>query len=277
MMPNRLHQLLETLLLPETIQSMKQAHPEFFNVDYSSMPEQLRIQAGDSIGLNPSDAVCCIQIARGIYREREYRTPPNLEAAIRLLSEAETIFPPSDQDVKAYASGPGSAAAYWAAIQFHRGEVLWYRAFIDPEKTSAIIEQALASYHRALAVYSFDTWPDEWAHTLQSIAMNFVDRIEGTRGDNLARAITCMEESLRVYTRESHPQEWANTMINLGSIHAQLPGGRHRRESGKRNLLSQTGSYYSHTGDKSCHMGHAPAEPWYCLPAPHPGKSRREH
>ncbi|MCD4655699.1 CHAT domain-containing protein, partial [bacterium] len=102
--------------------------------------------------------------------------------------------------------------------------VIWYRAFENPERTSEMIELALASYYQALRVYTMLDNPEEWAHTMQSISLAMIDRVKGSRFENLTEAIRYSKKSMKVYSEEANPSGWANTMINLGSIYAQLPG-----------------------------------------------------
>lgn len=201
--------LVRDLITPETICAMAEEHPEWFGCDSSgAMTQAMRV----------------LDIVREIYSDRRFRNPGNLNGALHLLEYAGSVFSDRRNRDSGKAFEQPDPSSCWAATQFHRGEVLWYSAFVHPDKTGIYIEDALASYERALTVYTPETHPAEWAYTQQSVAMNYIDRTEGDRAGNLSKAITCLEDSLRVYTRDDYPVEWANTMINLGSVYAQIPG-----------------------------------------------------
>lgn len=153
-----------------------------------------------------------VAVAMALYRERSLRNPKSLAVAAELLDRAESAV--NDQTDR----------VNWAVIQFHRGEVTWYRAFLDPKQTGALIEDAIRSYQKALTVYTMTEHPREWAHTLESLSLMYIDRVEGSRRDNLAAAIGHMQDCIRVYTEKTYPDLWANIMINLGSAYAQIPG-----------------------------------------------------
>jgi CHAT domain-containing protein len=211
---NSLSVFLQKNLTPESWDQLRKRHPGLISELESSSETSGTDLIADSNGsavipdLSPDEVVTAIAVVQDLYRERSLRNLQTMAVAAQLLDCAEKTVLERSQ---------------WAEIQFHRGEVTWYRAFEHPDRTEAMIESAIESYHRALTVYTIDDYPYEWAHMLESLSLMYIDRISGNRAQNLATAIHHMNESTRVYTEETYPEQWANMMINLGSVYAQLP------------------------------------------------------
>ena len=77
------------------------------------------------------------------------------------------------------------------------------------------LEWAISCYQNALKVYTFKSFPQDWAGTQHNLAVAYGKRIEGERAENLERAIACFKDALKVRTLEASPQDWAKTQHNL--------------------------------------------------------------
>ncbi len=77
-------------------------------------------------------------------------------------------------------------------------------------------EEAETIYQQVLNVYSEQNFSQKWAKIQNSLGNVYLDKNQGSKADNLERAISCFNSALEVYTRESFPSEWAMTQNNLG-------------------------------------------------------------
>jgi len=90
------------------------------------------------------------------------------------------------------------------------------------------IEQAVASYRRALRVYTADAFAADRAGALNNLATALRARLLGDRERNEDEAVDVLREALDVYTREADPYSWAGTISNLGTAYFE-------RQTGDRN------------------------------------------
>ena len=77
-------------------------------------------------------------------------------------------------------------------------------------------EEAETIYQQVLNVYSEQNFSQKWAKIQNSLGNVYLDKNQGSKADNLERAISCFNSALEVYTRDSFPSEWAMTQNNLG-------------------------------------------------------------
>ncbi|MFM6078521.1 MAG: DUF3110 domain-containing protein, partial [Dolichospermum sp.] len=63
---------------------------------------------------------------------------------------------------------------------------------------SANKEIAIAGYEIALTIFTFDTFPQDWAMTQNNLGEVYRNRIRGDKADNLETASTCYREALKV-------------------------------------------------------------------------------
>ncbi|MEZ2276653.1 MAG: CHAT domain-containing protein, partial [Microcoleus sp.] len=69
--------------------------------------------------------------------------------------------------------------------------------------------------------------PEKWAMTQNNLANAYLYRINGSRADNLERAIAFYEAALTVYTLEDFPENWATTQYNLANAYSdRIKGSR---------------------------------------------------
>ena len=87
------------------------------------------------------------------------------------------------------------------------------------------LEKAIAAYEAALAVFTREALPHDWANTQNNLAIAYAERIRGERADNLEKAIVAYEAALTVRTREALPREWAVTQNNLAISYADRVRG----------------------------------------------------
>lgn len=111
----------------------------------------------------------------------------------------------------------------WAAIQNNLAIAYSDRTHGTPEQHQAQraedLEQAITHYHKALEIYTEDTYPNDWAMTQNNLALVYRDRQRGNAAQNLERAIACHQDALRVYTPTAMPQAYGITQINLGQVY----------------------------------------------------------
>ena len=81
-------------------------------------------------------------------------------------------------------------------------------------------QAALAAYNSALAVYTKEIAPRDWAATKNNIGIALLDLAERSEGSqamaNLQEAVTAYRSALQVRTLEQLPQDWAATQNNIG-------------------------------------------------------------
>ncbi|MGB7710775.1 MAG: bestrophin family ion channel [Microcoleus sp.] len=98
------------------------------------------------------------------------------------------------------------------------------------------IEIAITGYQIVLS----DRQPgsEKFAQTQYNLANAYSDRINGSRADNLERAIGFYEAALTVYTLEDFPEDWAMTQNGLANAYSNRING-----SRADNLQSAIGFY----------------------------------
>ncbi|HIK09349.1 MAG TPA: tetratricopeptide repeat protein [Oscillatoriaceae cyanobacterium M33_DOE_052] len=109
----------------------------------------------------------------------------------------------------------------WAMTQNNLANAYLYR--IRGER-AANLEQAIECSQAALLVYTREAYPEQWAReqwarTLNNLAIAYNNRIRGERAANLEQAIECYQAALQVYTREAYPEDWAMTQNNLATAY----------------------------------------------------------
>jgi CHAT domain-containing protein/tetratricopeptide (TPR) repeat protein len=89
------------------------------------------------------------------------------------------------------------------------------------------LERAIAAFTRAAAVFTRETYPEEWTGVQEQLGLAYQSRIRGDRADNLDKAIAYYEATLAVRTREAFPAAWAFTQNNLGAVYwSRIRGDR---------------------------------------------------
>lgn len=79
------------------------------------------------------------------------------------------------------------------------------------------IEQAIACYNRALAVHTWEQYPQDWAACHNNLGDIYPNRLVGDKADNIETAIEHLEQALSVYTLAANPNRWAMLQNNLGN------------------------------------------------------------
>ena len=85
------------------------------------------------------------------------------------------------------------------------------------------IEIAITGYQIVLS--NREQGSETWAGTQNQLAIAYRNRINGSRADNLERAIGFCEAALMVYTLENFPEQWAGIQNNLGLTYWQRING----------------------------------------------------
>jgi CHAT domain-containing protein len=79
------------------------------------------------------------------------------------------------------------------------------------------VEIAITGYE--IVLNNREPGSEKFAQTQNCLAAFYSNRINGSRADNLERAIGFLEAALTVFTRENFPEGWAMTQYNLGKAY----------------------------------------------------------
>ncbi|MEG4627932.1 CHAT domain-containing protein [Microcoleus sp. w1-18aA5] len=140
-------------------------------------------------------------------------------------------------------SEPGSEN--WAATQNNLATA--YAKRIRGEKAQNI-EQAMASYNKALSVYTRDAFPQDWAMTQNNLGEAYYSRIRGEKAQNIEVAIASYTGALSVYTRDAFPENWALTQNNLAIAYRNRIRGE-KAQNIERAIESYTAALTVYTRD----------------------------
>ncbi|MGK7874659.1 MAG: tetratricopeptide repeat protein [Xenococcaceae cyanobacterium] len=104
---------------------------------------------------------------------------------------------------------------------------------------SNVLEIAITGLETVLKLRPRETFPEQWATTINNLAYVYINRIFGNKADNLEKAITYYHKALEVRTREAFPEQWATTINNLAIAYTQRIRG-YRGDNLEKAIL-----YYS--------------------------------
>ena len=85
------------------------------------------------------------------------------------------------------------------------------------------IEIAITGYQ--IVLINREPGSEKYAGTQNNLAIAYRNRINGSRAENLERAIGCYEAALTVYTLEDFREDWAMTQNNLAIAYGQRING----------------------------------------------------
>ncbi|NCT45229.1 MAG: tetratricopeptide repeat protein [Microcystis aeruginosa G11-09] len=77
------------------------------------------------------------------------------------------------------------------------------------------LELSITAHNLSLKIYTRENFPEDWAGTLNNLALAYSDRIRGDRADNLEKAIELYGQALEIKTRKNFLEDWAMTLNNL--------------------------------------------------------------
>jgi tetratricopeptide (TPR) repeat protein len=77
------------------------------------------------------------------------------------------------------------------------------------------LELSITAHNLSLKIYTRENFPEDWAGTLNNLALAYSDRIRGDRADNLEKAIELYGQALEIYTRKNFPVDLARILNNL--------------------------------------------------------------
>ena len=81
------------------------------------------------------------------------------------------------------------------------------------------LEKAIAHLESALALWTRQAAPQNWAVAHNNLGMAYWSRIQGQRVDNQEKAAAHFEAALTVFSRKTHPAQWAQLQNNLAVMH----------------------------------------------------------
>jgi CHAT domain-containing protein/tetratricopeptide (TPR) repeat protein len=152
----------------------------------------------------PADLVPLIQEIRAL------RQAQQMTRCIALIDVALSQVDPRDNP------------RLWAWLRASRG-VNCFQNTEGNERQN--IEQAIADYTAALAVYASEKLVYDLAKTYVNRGTAYSDRIEGDKRQNLERAISDYNAALEVFTPETQPKEWAMAISSRGNAYWQRIDG----------------------------------------------------
>jgi CHAT domain-containing protein/tetratricopeptide (TPR) repeat protein len=87
------------------------------------------------------------------------------------------------------------------------------------------LEKAIAHLESALAIWTRQAAPQEWAMAHNNLGLAYWARIQGQRVDNQEKAAAHFEAALTVFSRNAHPHQWAQVQNNLAVIYWNRTSG----------------------------------------------------
>lgn len=81
------------------------------------------------------------------------------------------------------------------------------------------LEKAISHLESALALWTREATPENWAVAHNNLGMAYWSRIQGQRVDNQEKAAAHFEAALTVFSRQTHPAQWAQLQNNLAVMH----------------------------------------------------------
>ncbi|MEO0769205.1 MAG: tetratricopeptide repeat protein, partial [Cyanobacteria bacterium J06649_4] len=111
----------------------------------------------------------------------------------------------------------------WAMVQNNLGNA--YSNLAQPDdlphsKTEQVanLENAINAFHKALQVYTCDTFPVDWAMTQNNLGNVYRLRMESTQPSDPTRAIEAYQQALQIYTPDLLPNDCRRTARSLGDL-----------------------------------------------------------
>jgi CHAT domain-containing protein/tetratricopeptide (TPR) repeat protein len=157
-------------------------------------------------------------------------TKPNLTAAGALAHLAEMlnadILPEREMRVQVYSQALHEVSRaerpkLWASLQVSLAQEL-----LDDRSRSRAesLEQAIEGLSGAAQAFLETGLAIPWAETCTLQAASYLDRIRGSKRDNVEAAIKLCQQALRVQSRRSRPASWAEAADHLaGALSARYP------------------------------------------------------
>src|SRR5262249_28214690 len=138
----------------------------------------------------------------------------NLEAAIHAYEQALTGWRQRDFGVVASPSDPNKRAIAIAWINLGSA----YRLRIKGSKADNL-EAAIEAIEAVVTFFADDPLHmfmlgvprDEWAGAQMNLGLAYLDRVRGSKAENVEAAFKALEAAQTLFTREAHPAKWAET------------------------------------------------------------------
>jgi tetratricopeptide (TPR) repeat protein len=164
------------------------------------------------------DAICNAYVLAG----NSASEGNDFKRAIQLYYKADSIItlPGVQKDNNTFAKTKMRLQEILAVVLYEEGS----RA-ADSEGV-ALLTQAIRIEQAALANYSKDHFPQEWARAqsnLGTVLQEQAGRLEEVDAVSLLKqSIAAYKAALDVYTKKDFPQEWARSYNNLGVVYSKL-------------------------------------------------------
>jgi hypothetical protein len=115
-----------------------------------------------------------------------------------------------------------SESNLWARLKAMRGSMLMR---IEGPGREDRFEETIGMYREAAAEVDAKTSAQEWAEYQDTLAMLYLQRPTGARGENAELAIACCTNALQLFTRKDDAEDWANVMNSMAATYAQRTAG----------------------------------------------------
>jgi hypothetical protein len=109
----------------------------------------------------------------------------------------------------------------WAAIHVRLAAIFQSYAEWQQAERDVCLRCAIVCSEAALLVYSFDSFPVEYAVTLAHLGYLHSIRADGNQVSNLEQACRCYRKALRVFTRQDFPDECELALSNLSDAESK--------------------------------------------------------
>ncbi|HKD77699.1 MAG TPA: hypothetical protein VKB76_19490, partial [Ktedonobacterales bacterium] len=111
-------------------------------------------------------------------------------------------------------------------------------------------EQAIAALTSALAYYTREGYPVEWAAIHLELGQVYASRLTGDQGANIEMALEEYARASEVYSRAAHPVEWARVQSQRGSAYLARRAGD-RSENVEMAIAALLHALEGHTSEST--------------------------
>ncbi|MGG6239686.1 CHAT domain-containing protein [Nodosilinea sp. AN01ver1] len=88
------------------------------------------------------------------------------------------------------------------------------------------LELSIVAYEQ-VQIHARDTFPEIWAATQDNLALAYMNRIQGSKSQNIEKAIIALKRALDIKVRFTSPEEQALTQLNLSNAYFHRLEGNH--------------------------------------------------
>ncbi len=147
-----------------------------------------------------------------VFLQRLRRPERTRKAEVTLLQTAFALM----------ANAPALAPETVAELHNELGAALLQGAYQQTQEARLqALEMAVASYEKALAIYTLERYPLQYAKTKMYLGAAYQQYGLSGQPDEVERAIACYQEAARVYTPDTAHEQWLHLQTSLGAAYLQ--------------------------------------------------------